>query len=101
MKPKKLWNRGVTTKSVDSSMDRKRITGQGMTEYIIIVALIALASITTVKLFGGAVQGAFGGMASVLGGGTEEAGAKVAEDNSKAIVDTESQKNRTLGDYSK
>lgn len=81
------------------SAGKKRITGQGMTEYIIIVALIALASITTVKLFGGAVQGAFGGMASVLGGGTEAAGAGVATANAGKIV-TEANKNRTLGAYS-
>ena len=87
-----------TAKNVSMS-SRRRITGQGMTEYIIIVALIALASITTVKLFGGAVQGAFGGMASVLGGGTEAAGAGVATANAGEIV-TEATKNRTLGAYS-
>jgi len=38
----------------DSSSSKTRLlqTGQGMTEYIIIVALIALASITAVNFFG-------------------------------------------------
>lgn len=87
-------------KNVTRKVNEKRITGQGMTEYIIIVSLIALASITTVKLFGGAIQGAFGGMASVLGGGTEAAGAGVAKDNSTEIVQTEATKARNLGGYS-
>lgn len=34
--------------------------GQGMTEYIIIVGLIAIFLITAVKSFGGALEGTFG-----------------------------------------
>jgi len=33
--------------------------GQGMTEYILIVALIAVAAIVAVKMFGGTIKGLF------------------------------------------
>ncbi len=44
--------------------------GQGMTEYIIIVALIAIAAITVYNLFGDTVRNQVGDMAAELGGGT-------------------------------
>lgn len=47
---------------------RRRVTGQGMTEYIIIVALIATAAITAVGVFGGVVKDSFTGMAQRLSG---------------------------------
>lgn len=47
-----------------------RQLGQGMTEYIIIVALIAIAAITVYNLFGDTVRGQVGDMAAELGGGT-------------------------------
>ena len=39
---------------------RKNQSGQGLTEYILIVALIAVAVIAAVKLFGGSVKTGFG-----------------------------------------
>ncbi len=42
--------------------------GQGMTEYIIIVALIAIASITIVGFFGDKVRGLFAGSGDKLDG---------------------------------
>lgn len=51
-----------------------RQTGQGMSEYIIVVALVALAAITVVGMFGGVVKGQFSNMAAALSGdGTGEA----------------------------
>lgn len=47
-----------------------RQLGQGMTEYIIIVALIAIAAITVYNLFGDTVRSQVGDMAAELGGGT-------------------------------
>lgn len=44
--------------------------GQGMTEYIIIVALIAIVAITVFNIFGDTVRGQVGDMAAELGGGT-------------------------------
>jgi type IV pilus assembly protein PilA len=50
--------------------------GQGMTEYIIIVALIAIAAIGVYTAFGGIVRGQTGVIASELAGtaGTTERG---------------------------
>ena len=42
--------------------------GQGMTEYIIITALIAIAAIAAVTYFGGTVRAQVGGMAQELSG---------------------------------
>ena len=47
---------------------RRRIAGQGMTEYIIIVALIAIAAVVVVGLFGETVQQQFAGIAKGLAG---------------------------------
>ncbi|XXF80282.1 hypothetical protein P2318_11170 [Myxococcaceae bacterium GXIMD 01537] len=42
--------------------------GQGMTEYIIIVALIAIAAVGVVTLFGNNIRRMFGASANVLAG---------------------------------
>jgi len=44
--------------------------GQGMTEYIIIVALIAIAAIGVITLFGQNLRALFAASAGVLGGDT-------------------------------
>lgn len=51
--------------------------GQGMTEYIIIVALIAIAAIAVYTIFGDVVRQQVGGMAAELAGGD---GAPIAAD---------------------
>lgn len=63
--------------------------GQGMTEYIIIVALIAIVAITVFNIFGDTVRGQVGDMAAELGGGTgQDAGATAAgEANTEAVAD--------------
>ena len=43
-------------------------SGQGMTEYIIIVALIAIAAIAAYSFFGDTLRNQVGGMAAELGG---------------------------------
>lgn len=48
---------------------RARQLGQGMTEYIIIVALIAISAIVVYNLFGSNVREQVGDMAAELGGG--------------------------------
>ena len=45
--------------------------GQGMTEYIIIVALVAIATIAVVTVFGDNVRGLFSLSADALGGKTQ------------------------------
>lgn len=44
--------------------------GQGMTEYIIIVALIAISAIGVITLFGDNIRRLFGSSADALGGDT-------------------------------
>lgn len=48
----------------------RRQAGQGMTEYIIIVALIAIAAIGVFTAFGGTVRAQMSGMAQELAGET-------------------------------
>ena len=48
--------------------NRKKTFGQGMTEYIIIVALIAIAAIAVYSLFGTTVKNQVAGMAQELSG---------------------------------
>jgi Flp pilus assembly pilin Flp len=49
--------------------NKKKQLGQGMTEYIIIVALIAVAAISVYNLFGQTVRTQVGDLAAELGGG--------------------------------
>ena len=51
----------------------RRNRGQGMTEYIIIVALIAIAAIGVITLFGDNIRKLFGTSANALAGSTSEA----------------------------
>jgi len=48
----------------------KKARGQGMTEYIIIVALIAIAAIGVITLFGDNIKALFGQSADALAGST-------------------------------
>jgi pilus assembly protein Flp/PilA len=52
---------------------RAQRKGQGMTEYIIIVALIAIATIAVVTLFGDNLRQLFGASANALAGNTSNA----------------------------
>ncbi len=47
----------------------KNESGQGMTEYIIIVALIAVAAIATMSFFGGTIKTKFARIAGNIAGG--------------------------------
>jgi pilus assembly protein Flp/PilA len=57
----------VTT--VSKKLKKRR--GQGMTEYIIIVALIAIAAIGVVTLFGNNIRKLFGQSADALAGNAD------------------------------
>ncbi|RZS33697.1 pilus assembly protein [Corticibacter populi] len=58
------------------NLNKRKSLGQGMTEYIIIVALIAIAAIGVYTAFGNVVKGQTGAMAAELGGkdGAQAAG---------------------------
>ena len=70
-------------KPISQRASAARVRGQGMTEYIIIVALIAIAAIGVVSGFGGVVSRQFEGMAQSLAGeensGQEAAANEVVE----------------------
>lgn len=57
-----------------------RQTGQGMTEYIVIVALIAVAAIGVYQAFGKVVRGQTAVASSALAGGETTAGRKAADE---------------------
>jgi len=71
--------------------------GQGMTEYIIIVALIAIAAIGVYTIFGDVVRNQVGGMAQELAGqdgGKTAAGADAAAKGTAAEAG-----GKTLADF--
>lgn len=79
----------------------KRSFGQGMTEYIIIVALIAIAAIAVTSLFGGTVRSQMAGMAQEMGGTTATAqigNAKQAGQKAANVANTTATKTN-LGNY--
>jgi Flp pilus assembly pilin Flp len=57
---------------------RKKQSGQGMTEYILIVALIAVAVIVAVKLFGTNVTNGFNNAAGQISNNTSGNAANTA-----------------------
>ena len=67
----------------DSYMIRQRLQqlGQGMTEYIIIVALIAIAAIAIYGLFGDTIRQQMGNMTKELASDTAPAGNTIKVDD--------------------
>ena len=77
-----------------------RQRGQGMTEYIIIVALIAIAAITVVAFFGDTVRNQVAGMASELSGTSASDNITAAQAASQAARDDATAKEgANLGEY--
>ena len=77
-----MGNKGMTSKYPIKATQR----GQGMTEYIVIVALIAIATIAVVSLFGQTVRNQVAGMAMELSGKSAIDQVKAAEDSAKAAT---------------
>ncbi|MBJ6761938.1 hypothetical protein DRW03_22615 [Corallococcus sp. H22C18031201] len=55
-------------KALSKKTQLRKSRGQGMTEYIIIVALIAIAAIGVITLFGDNIRKLFGASAAALAG---------------------------------
>jgi len=72
-------------KKVSALSGKRRITGQGMTEYIIVVALIAIAAVAAVSFFGEAVQAQFANIGEELLGNEGDATATVVEPEAKTL----------------
>ena len=69
--------------------NRLKQLGQGMTEYIIIVALIAIAAIAVYSFFGDTVRTQVGNMAKELGGsaGTDTVSTTAPTNGKKGLDD--------------
>lgn len=83
------------SKSVAKSKQR----GQGMTEYIIIVALIAVAAIGVFRLFGDTLRNQMGGLAQELSGQSGTAQITASQTSANAAV-TQAQTDKDLSNYS-
>ncbi|MDB5930732.1 MAG: hypothetical protein JWR60_2439 [Polaromonas sp.] len=80
------------------STSRRKIRGQGMTEYVIIVALIAIAAIGVYAAFGNVIKGQTGAMAAELGGKDGSKSAGSAKDQG-AQADTRGAAKHTLENF--
>jgi len=65
----------------------KNESGQGMTEYIIIVALIAIAAIGVVTLFGDNIRDMFGAAGSAMSGKEDASRSMEKHDNTATHKD--------------
>lgn len=86
----------LCTAKATSPGSRRRATGQGMTEYVIIVALIALASVVAVGFFGNAVKAQFVAMAAELTGAD---GAAALAEVTSDVANQQGTAAATLGTY--
>lgn len=80
------------------STPARRQTGQGMTEYIVIVAMIAIAAIAVYQYFGQTVRNQTAAISQELAGGdgnAARAAAATAADDAATAADTRN----TLEDY--
>ena len=77
---------------------KRLLSGQGMTEYIIIVALIAIAAIGVYSYFGQTIKGQTSGMAAEMAGKSASAGQGVASGAADKAA-TSAAKQSNLGTY--
>ena len=77
---------------------KKKQLGQGMTEYIIIVALIAVAAIGVYRLFGDTVRNQTAGMAMELAGEDGTQARNTAKNKAKS-AESNAQSSRNLSHY--
>ena len=78
--------------------NKKRQFGQGMTEYIIIVALIAVAAIGVYSLFGKTIRNQVAGMAGEVAG-TGGASSISAAGAAAGAAATSAQANKGMANY--
>ncbi|WGL15427.1 pilus assembly protein [Microbulbifer bruguierae] len=78
---------------------QKKQLGQGMTEYIIIVALIAVAAIGVFRLFGDTLRNQMGGLAQEMSGQSGTAQIQQAQGSANEARD-EANTEKDLSNYS-
>ena len=90
----------MKTKQLINALNNKAIRGQGMTEYIIIVALIAVAAIGVFRFYGNTARSQVAVAASELGGQDSAKARSAATTAGKAAV-AEGEKDKKLNDFEK
>lgn len=88
----------MKTKQLINALNGKAIRGQGMTEYIIIVALIAVAAIGVFRFYGNTARSQVAVAASELGG-QSSAAARTAATNNATKASTEGTKDKKLATF--
>lgn len=68
-------------------MKKQSKSGQGMVEYIIIVAIIALAAIAIFGVFGDTIRNKLGGAVTELGGDESKAQTALSKDSATYLKD--------------
>lgn len=76
----------------------KKIRGQGMSEYLIIVALLAVAGITTFGFLSGTARNQVAGIAAEISGGSGEA-QETAAIAAAGEASTDAEANRGMDDF--
>jgi Flp pilus assembly pilin Flp len=95
----------ISRKLVAKKIASRQQKGQGMTEYIIIVALIAVAAIAVTQLFGATIRNQMAGISQEVSG--KDGSAAIAQAGTaagKAVTaakDTNKNSLSTFGDQSK
>jgi Flp pilus assembly pilin Flp len=79
-------------------LQKKRALGQGMTEYIIIVALVAVAAIGVYSFFGETIRNQMSGISSEVAGTSGNAAITNAKTSAAASV-TAARKDKGLNNY--
>ncbi|PID42125.1 MAG: pilus assembly protein [Proteobacteria bacterium] len=83
----------------EKSGKRKKSLGQGMTEYIIIVAVIAIAAIGAFGYFGDTVEGQLAGIAKELSGEDGSSARNLAKQASTNAFTVAKDNKNTLATY--
>ena len=68
-------------------MKKQNKSGQGMVEYIIIVAIIALAAIAIFGVFGDTIRNKLGGAVTELGGDESKSTTALSKDSATYLKD--------------
>lgn len=88
----------MNIKNLTMHMKPRRIQGQGMTEYIIIVALIAVSAIGVFRYYGNTARSQVAVAAAELGGQSSTTGRTKATANANKATD-EGTVDKKLGTY--
>jgi Flp pilus assembly pilin Flp len=78
--------KSISTNTLNRKLSLRQ-AGQGMTEYIIIVALIAVAAIGVYSMFGQTIRGQVAGLAGEIAGTGATAGKATAATAAKGAAD--------------